>query len=139
MSTATETNPIAIVAFDSGYSAETIQKLLAAKGIVSETLLGGYLMADGELVIEASLLLPVSALDYWVVAEATKGQESRLELSEVYHKPALRRATLVYYGTGERVDLGFMRQDFTGRTDESLAREYGGFSRNAAGHTFVAA
>ena len=140
----TETNPIAIVAFDAGYSAVTIQKLLTAKGIVSETLIGGYLMADGELVIETSLLLPTAALDYWVVAEATKGQESRLELSAVYNKPALRRATLVYYEThvgtqDARVDLGFMRQDFTGRSDASLAGEDGGFSRNAAGQTFVAA
>ena len=139
MNTSTETNPISIVAFDDGYSAETIQKLLAVKGILSETLVGGYLMADGTLALEPSLLLPTAALDYWVVATATAGQESRLELSEVYQKPELRRATLVYYGTGERVDLGFMRQDFTGRTDESLVREYGGFSRNAAGQTFVAA
>jgi len=74
------------------------------------------------------------------------GQESTLWLTEVYHKPNLRKAFLEYqrdfaglFEGGSVVDLGWFQEAPKSMPHDRLARKYGGYTVDLdTGKTFVA-
>ena len=130
-----------IFAADSGINRDSFAKQLGR--FPHKCLRGGYVMEDGSLVEEDSYLVPFAA--WTALKEFFAGQESILWLTDVYHKPALRRAYLEYLG-GDMVDLGWFQQvpkEVTHDRDDvviELAHEYGGYTVEVeTGKLFIAA
>lgn len=125
-----------IFATDAGINRESFADQLSR--FPHKNLRGGYVMDDGSLVDEPSYLVPFAA--YAALKEFFEGQESILWLTELYHKPNLRKAFLEYLGEGDMVDLGWFQEAPKSMTHDRLAREFGGYTVDLdTNKTFVAA
>lgn len=132
-----------IFATDAGINRESFADQLAR--FPHKNLRGGYIMDDGTLVDEPSYLVP--AIAWAPLREFFSGQESILWLTELYHKPNLRKAVLEYQSDFDglfegpsTVDLGWFQEAPKSMRHDRLARAYGGYTVDLeTNKTFVAA